>query len=104
MFWVSSSFNQDISDWNISSAERLRWMFGHARFNPNIAHWDVSRVTDLYQMFDSNSFFQQDLCAWGQKLPRDAYVLNAFAGASLCPFQQDPNLSAKPPGPFCYQC
>jgi len=47
--------------------------------------------------------FDQDLCSWGDKLDSSASVGNAFS-SSGCPNTGDPNLSASPPGPFCYTC
>ena len=40
-------------------------MFKNAKaFNQNISNWDVSSVTDMLQMFNGASAFSQDLSGW----------------------------------------
>ena len=39
------SFNQDLSDWNVSSVKDMEGMFNHAEsFNQDISDWNVSSV------------------------------------------------------------
>ena len=41
-----SSFNSDISNWNVSSVTDMYGMFvGASSFNSDISNWDVSSVT-----------------------------------------------------------
>ena len=51
MFSSSSSFNGDISGWDVSSVTDMSYMFLHSSFNGDISGWDVSSVTDMSYMF-----------------------------------------------------
>ena len=66
--FVSPSFNQDISSWDVSNVFTMRNMFSHvSSFNQDIGHWDVSNVTDMGYMFNNEgpgSDFNQDISGW----------------------------------------
>ena len=67
MFDGASSFNSDISKWDVSKVTTMAYMFHQASlFNVDISEWEVSRVTDMMLMFDGASSFKQTLCgrAW----------------------------------------
>ena len=54
-----SSFNSDISSWDVSNVTNMRYMFYKATlFNQDIGNWDVSNVTDMGLMFGRCRFFQ----------------------------------------------
>ena len=48
----------------MSSVTSMNYMFGNSSFNTDISGWDVSSVTDMYQMFYNNDDFEQDLSDW----------------------------------------
>jgi len=65
MSWMfyQSQFNQDISSWNVSIVTNMSWMFSWTPFNQDISSWDVSNVTNMYWMF-KYSQFNQDISSW----------------------------------------
>ena len=66
MFKDSSSFNQNISGWDVSNvSDNMREMFqGASSFNQPIGNWDVSKATSMNGMFANASSFNQDLSQW----------------------------------------
>ena len=102
-FNEATKFNQNISGWNLAAATTLeRFLYNADGFNQDISAWDVSRVTNMEYMFRSTAF-NQDLCLWGSKISISSSV-NFMFSSTACPNQGNPNLSATPPGPFCYNC
>ena len=48
------SFNQDISQWDVSNVNNMYGMFYNAKsFNQDLSDWDVSGSTNLNDMFES---------------------------------------------------
>ncbi len=44
----STTFNQDIGDWDVSQVTNMSYMFDSAdSFNQDIGNWDVSQVTNM---------------------------------------------------------
>ncbi|AJK51385.1 BspA family leucine-rich repeat surface protein [Mycoplasma capricolum] len=65
LFYGATSFNQDISTWNVSNVENMRYMFdGAYSFNQPIGNWNTSKVIDMGYMFDGATSFNQDLSKW----------------------------------------
>ena len=65
LFSDASSFNDDISGWDTSSATDMSWMLESATsFNGDISGWDTSSVTDMSGMFAFATVFDQDLNDW----------------------------------------
>jgi len=61
----ATSFNQDISGWDVSGVTLFFNMFKDATsFNQDISGWDVSNGTNLSNMFNGATAFDQNLGAW----------------------------------------
>ena len=56
-------FNDDISNWDVSSVVTMSFMFHNCPFNQDISSWDVSSVNNMHRMF-YNSAFDQDISSW----------------------------------------
>ncbi|MCY4491605.1 MAG: BspA family leucine-rich repeat surface protein, partial [Thaumarchaeota archaeon] len=86
MFYNATSFNGDISDWDVSSVTNMDSMFYSATlFNGDISDWDVSKVTNMSQMFTRAVNFNQDISDWNVSSLENARYM--FAVARL--FNQD---------------
>ena len=60
MFYNASSFNQDISSWNVSNVQDMRGMFARATsFNQDISSWDVRNVQNMSDMFKYATSFEE---------------------------------------------
>lgn len=84
MFTDASSFNQDISGWNVSNVQTMLVMFaGATSFNKNITAWDVSSVVNMSNMFASATAFNNGGAAlsWGNKTRNVSIMSGMFSSA-----------------------
>ena len=45
-----TSFNRDISDWNVSNVVNMVGMFSNSQFNQDTSRWDVAKVVKMASM------------------------------------------------------
>ncbi len=65
LFKDDTTFNRDISLWDVSNVTDMSNMFaGATSFNGDISKWKVSNITDMDGMFSGASAFDKDLEGW----------------------------------------
>jgi len=65
MFWLATSFNWNINNWDVSNITNMAYMFRWANsFNQPLDKWNVSNVTNMTTMFYDASLFNQNLNNW----------------------------------------
>ena len=90
LFQYNSTFNQDISTWDVSNVTDMNSMFAGklitpTQFNQPLNNWNVGSVTDMNRMFDNNIAFNQPLNNWDVSNVDD--MSNLFNGNTS--FNQD---------------
>jgi len=72
LFRSLSTFNQDISNWDVSNVKDMSYMFSYAKnFNQDISSWDVSNVKDMGYMFAFAEIFNQPIGKWNTSNVKD---------------------------------
>ncbi len=91
LFEDDSTFNGDITQWNVSKVTNMNSVFdGATAFNQDIGNWNVSSVTQANFMFAEASNFNQDISNWDVRNIRptiDSVPLYIFRNTSA--FDQD---------------
>ena len=68
LFNYNSTFNGNITGWNVSSVRNMRNMFAYATsFNQPIGDWEFPNVERMNSMFYNATSFNQDLSKWDLK-------------------------------------
>jgi len=83
MFLGATSFNNDVSSWDMSNITNTSAMFYDTLFNQDISSWNFTKIDDMSGMF-MNSPFNQDISSWNVGTAR--YVFDMFRNT---PFNQD---------------
>ena len=77
MFSAATAFNQNIGNWDVSTAINLSGMFSNATaFDQDIGSWNISNVTDMSEMFKeaalSTANYDKLLIGWaGRTLKKE---------------------------------
>ncbi len=72
VFKNKSSFNGDISGWDVSSVMNMSTMFSNAdTFSSDISGWDVSSVMNMSAMFNSADVFNANISGWSTDAVED---------------------------------
>ena len=65
IFAYTKGFNGDLSSWDTSNVEDMRYMFSNSdNFNGDLSSWDTSNVEDMRYMFSGTTNFEGDLSNW----------------------------------------
>jgi hypothetical protein len=80
MFYGAASFDQPIGVWNVSSVKNMRSMFYKAAsFNQSLADWNVSHVANMPTMFYEATSFDQPLADWNVSSVKNMRFMFAHA-------------------------
>ncbi|WP_205959915.1 BspA family leucine-rich repeat surface protein [Flammeovirga aprica] len=83
MFSEATSFNGDLSSWEVSSVTDMTSMFsGATSFNGDLSEWEVSSVTDMTSMFSGATSFNGDLSSWDVSSVTSMYKMFSNSGLS----------------------
>ena len=78
----NTTFNGDISKWDVSKVIDMEAMFFGSNFNGDISKWNVSKVKNTKEMF-KNSLFNGDISTW--KLNKNCLKNDMFIN---CPIKE----------------
>lgn len=82
MFSAASAFNQDLNDWKVGKVENFGNMFASAyAFNGDISDWDTKSAKTLTGMFANNRSFTGDISRWNTE--NVTSLLSTFANSSV---------------------
>ncbi len=82
MFSGATTFNGDISNWDVGNVTDMGFMFNNATsFNNQISSWNVSNVTNMIAMFQDASAFNSDLTNWDVSSVTNMSFMFRSAGA-----------------------
>ena len=82
MFDGATAFDQPLDSWNVSSVTKMGSMFsGATSFNGDISDWNVSSVTKMDGMFSGASSFNGDISSWDVSSVTNMYDMFWFASS-----------------------
>ena len=80
MFSKAAAFDGDVSTWDVSKVTDMSYMFAGSPFNRTLSTWDVSSVTNMESMFDAAESFDRPLNGWNVSSVTN--MADMFLGAS----------------------
>ena len=83
-----STFNGDISKWNVSNVKYMTGMFMNSKFNGDISKWNVCKVENMAEMF-KNSVFSRDISKWNIEFVNMIWMFNN------CPLENKPEFQPR---------
>ena len=87
MFYNATSFNANVSNWDVSNVTDMHHMFYNATsFNANVSSWNVSNVTNMSYMFENATSFNSSV-NWQHMPNSNCSMLRMFENAIT--FDQD---------------
>jgi surface protein len=82
MFSYATGFTGDVSEWDVSNVTRMDEMFkGAAIFTGNVGSWEVGGVTNMQMMFMDAASFDCDLSGWN--VTGLSSMSRMFSGAAM---------------------
>ncbi|SHH07955.1 BspA family leucine-rich repeat surface protein [Flagellimonas flava] len=80
MFRDASSFNGDVSNWDVSKVTNMEQMFyGASSFNSDLSSWELKNVLYINSMFQNATSFNGDVTSWNVSKVKS--MANTFNGA-----------------------
>ncbi len=72
LFKGKTTFNGDISQWDVSNVTTMRRIFNEAKaFNKPIGDWQVDKLQDMYAMFSKAIVFDQPIANWNVSMVKN---------------------------------
>jgi len=104
LFRDNTTFNDDISKWDVSNVAVMSHMFsGATMFDQNIGSWDVSNVKYMDNMFNGAIAFNQELEFWDVSNVTNMRAMFKDATALVYPVMDDWNVSKVEDMSFMFQ-
>ena len=104
LFRDNTTFNDDISKWDVSNVAVMSHMFsGATNFNQDISKWDVSNVKYMDNMFNGAIAFNQELEFWDVSNVTNMRAMFKDATALVFPVLSDWNVSKVVDMSFMFQ-
>jgi len=67
MFFTNKAMTYDLNSWDTSKVTNMSSMFYQSVFNGNISNWNISSVQNISSMFYQVSVFNRDISSWNFK-------------------------------------
>ena len=81
-FLAATSFNQDLSSWDVSNVTDMYALFyGCGEFTSDLSRWNVTNVTSMHAMFSGASAFDSDISLWDVSSVTDMDLMFRYANS-----------------------